>query len=339
MKSLANKFFGRFPGSNKARFAAVAAAAVSVVPVATPSAANAAYPDKPIRLVVPFPTGGGTDVLARLVAARMSTSLRQTIVVENSAGASGTIGANKVARSTPDGYTLLLGISGTHVIAPSTFPHLPYDPQRDFIPVSRIAYGGNILVANPGFAAHDLPGLIALAKKPGADIPYGSWGQGSGGHLAGTSINVAAKVQLRHVPYKGANPLLSDVMGGILPIGMSDPTAALSLIKAGKVRALAVSGAERSPALPNVPTFSESGVPLKLDIWFGLFAPANTPKPIVDLLEKVAHEAAADPKVKAKVAEFGLRDTQISRAAFAEQIRVETKTWAELVKATGVKFD
>lgn len=327
MKSLASACLG------------LAASMLAMATSTTSATAHAAYPDKPIRLVVPYTAGGGGDVLARVVAARMSAILKQPIVVENVPGASGTIGAHKVARAAPDGYTLLLGVSGTHVIAPSTFPRLPYDPLRDFVPVSRIAYGGNVLVANPGFAAHSLPELIAMAKKPGADIAYGSWGEGSGGHLAVTSINVAAGIQLRHVPYKGASPVLADVMGGTLPIGMSDTTTALSLIRAGKLRPLAVSGAERSPALPDIPTFAECGIPLKLDIWFGLFAPAHTPEPIVDLLEKAAHAAAADPAMKARVAEFGLHDTQIGRAAFAEQMRVETRTWAGLVKATGVKFN
>ncbi|UDM49613.1 tripartite tricarboxylate transporter substrate binding protein [Cupriavidus sp. MP-37] len=338
MKWLANARLG-FAARRHPYCAAAVAIAASMMAVATPSTAHATYPDRPIRLVVPYTAGGGGDALARMVAARMSTFLKQPIVVENVPGAGGTIGANKVARAAPDGYTMLLGVSGTHVIAPSTFPRLPYDPLRDFIPVSRIAYGGNVLVANPAFSAHSLPELIALARKPGADIAYGSWGEGSGGHLAVTSINVAAKIQLRHVPYKGASPVLADVMGGILPIGMSDTTTALSLIKAGKLRPLAVSGAERSPALPDIPTFAECGIPLKLDIWFGLFAPANTPEPIVDLLEKAAHEAAADPSLKARVAEFGLHATQISRAAFAEQMRIETRTWADLVKATGVKFN
>ncbi|OZI32447.1 ABC transporter substrate-binding protein [Bordetella genomosp. 10] len=312
---------------------------MSVLAATIPSVSAAAYPDKPIRLIVPFAPGGGTDILARIVAARMGTALKQTVVVENVAGASGTIGAAKVARSAPDGYTLLVGVSGTQVIAPATFPHLPYVPLKDFVAISRIAYGGNILVANPSFPAHNLEELISLAKKPGGDFAYGSWGVGSGGHLAGISINVAANVKLRHVPYKGAGPLMSDVIGGVLPLGMSDPTTALALIKAGKLRALAVSGAERSPALPHVPTFAESGVPLKLDIWFGLFAPAKTPEPIVELLEKAAQEAASDPEVKAKVAEFGMRGDWTPRAAFTDQMRAETRIWADLVKATGTDFN
>lgn len=301
--------------------------------------AGSSYPDKPIRLVVPFPAGGGSDILARILAAKMGPMLKQTVVVENISGATGTIGSTKVARSAPDGYTLLLGISGTHAIAPAIMPRLGYDPLRDFVPLARIAYGGNVLVANPSFSAQSLPALIALAKKPGSDIAFGSWGQGSGGHLAGISINVAAGIQLRHVPYKGASPVLTDLMTGTIPIAMSDIATALPLIKGGKIRALAVSGSDRSPALPEVPTFAEAGIPIKLDIWFALFAPSGVPKPILDKLEQVSQAAIRDADVQRKIGEYGLLSTPITRGAFAEQIQSDTRAWASLVKATGAKFD
>jgi len=304
-----------------------------------PATAADNYPDKPIRLVVPFPAGGGTDVVARLLAARLSTHLKATVIVENVAGATGTIGSAQVARAAPDGYTLLLGISGTHAIAPSIYPKLPYEPLRDFVAIGRIAYGGNVLVANPAYPARDIKALVALAKQPGADVTYGSWGPGSGGHLAGESLNVAAGIHLRHVPYKGVAPMLNDLMGGTLQIAMADLTAALPQIRAGKIRALAVSGAERSEALPDVPTFAESGIPFKLDSWFALFAPARTPTPIVDKLDQAMQHSMQDPALQAQIASFGMRYAPISRTQFTTQIREDTRTWATLVKSSGAALE
>ncbi|RZT30896.1 Bug family tripartite tricarboxylate transporter substrate binding protein [Cupriavidus agavae] len=322
-----------------ARLARISGAALMACALAAPAAAADSYPDKPVRLVVPFPAGGGTDVVARMLAARLTATLKATVVVENVAGATGTIGSAQVARAAPDGYTLLLGISGTHAIAPSIYPKLPYEPLRDFVAIGRIAYGGNVLVANPAFPARDVKGLVALAKQPGADLTYGSWGAGSGGHLAGESLNVAAGIQLRHVPYKGVAPLLNDLMGGTLQIAMADLTAALPQIRAGKLRALAVSGAERSEALPDVPTFAESGIPFKLDSWFGLFAPARTPAPVVEKLEQAMQQAMQDSALQAQIASFGMRYAPISRAQFTTQIREDTRTWATLVKSSGAALE
>ncbi|CAG2152351.1 Bug family tripartite tricarboxylate transporter substrate binding protein [Cupriavidus numazuensis] len=300
-----------------------------------PVAHAGAYPDKPIRLVVPFPAGGGTDVVGRLVAAGLSKDLGQTVVVENIAGATGTIGSAQVARSAPDGYTLVLGISATHAIAPAIFPKLPYDPVRDFVPIGRLFYGGNVLIAGPAFKGRDLPALIAEAKRPGADLAYGSWGNGSGGHLAGESLNVLSGIHLRHIPYKGVNPMLTDVIGGTLPVAMSDLAGTLPLIRSGKVRALAVTGSERSPALPDVPTFTESGVAFGVDSWFALFAPARTPTDIVDRLERALAAAMRDPAIKAQADSLGMRYTPQPRSAFAVQMRSDVTSWAALVKSSG----
>ncbi|MCA3183811.1 MULTISPECIES: tripartite tricarboxylate transporter substrate binding protein [unclassified Cupriavidus] len=315
---------------------AVGVAGGMIVPVA--SAADT-YPSRPIRLVVPFPPGGGTDVVGRMVAARLSTVLKGTVVVENVAGATGTIGTAQVARAAPDGYTIVLGISATHAIAPAIFPKLTYDPSRDFVPISRIAYGGNVLVANPAFPAHDVRTLIAMAKKPGADLAYGSWGQGSGGHLAGESLNVSAGIHLRHVPYKGVAPMLNDVMGGTVPVAMSDMAGTLALIRSGKVRALAVTGSERSAALPDVPTLAESGIAFRVDSWYALFAPARTPQAIVDRLEAAMHEAMQDSALQAQIAAMGMRYQPTSRAQFTSQMRDDTRAWAALVKSSGAALE
>lgn len=298
-----------------------------------------AWPAKPIRLVVPFPPGGGTDVVGRMVAARLSTVLKTTVVVENVAGATGTIGTAQVARTAPDGYTVVLGISATHAIAPAIFPKLPYDPLRDFVPIGRIAYGGNVLVANPTFPANDVRTLIAVAKQPGADVAYGSWGQGSGGHLAGESLNVSTGVHLRHVPYKGVAPMLNDVMGGTVPIAMSDLAGTLPLIRSGKVKALAVTGSERSDALPDVSTLAESGIAFKVDSWYALFAPAKTPAAIVDRFEGALLEAMQDGALRSQIAAMGMRYAPVSRAQFSSQMRDDVKAWAALVKSSGAALE
>lgn len=311
------------------------ALAVTAIWGVAPGAHAGPYPEKPIRLVVPFPAGGGTDVVGRLLAAGLSKELGQTVVVENVAGATGTIGSAQVARSAPDGYTLVLGISATHAIAPAIFPKLPYDPLRDFVPVSRLFYGGNVLIAGPGFTGRDLPALIAAAKRPGADLTYGSWGTGSGGHLAGESLNVLSGIHLRHIPYKGVNPMLTDVIGGTLPVAMSDLAGTLPLIRGGKVRALAVTGSERSPALPDVPTFTEAGVAFGVDSWFALFAPARTPSGIVDKLERATVAAMANPAIRAQADALGMRYAPQPRSAFAAQMRSDVTAWAALVKSSG----
>lgn len=313
--------------------------AFTAAPAHAAPAESGKFPDRPIRLVVPFPPGGGTDVIGRLVAARLSTALGGTVLVENVAGATGTIGSAQVARAAPDGYTLLLGISATHAIAPAIFPRLPYDPVRDFVPVGRLAYGGNVLVAGPAFTGKDLPALIAQARRPGADLAYGSWGPGSGGHLAGESLNVSSGIHLRHIPYKGVSPMLTDVMGGTLPVAMSDLAGTLPLIRSGKVRALAVTGSERSVALPDVPTFAESGVPFRIDSWFALFAPARTPAAIVDRLERAVDAIMAEPAMQAQAATLGMRFTPQPRAAFAAQMQQDIRAWAALVKTSGAALE
>ncbi|MGY8526016.1 Bug family tripartite tricarboxylate transporter substrate binding protein [Paracidovorax citrulli] len=322
------------------RRVALCAAAAFALSVPGTVAAQAAqgpdsYPSKPIRLIVPFPAGGGTDVIGRLLSTALSRQLGQSVVVENVAGATGTIGSAQAARAQPDGYTLLLGISATHAIAPAIYPTLAYDPLRDFVPIARLLHGGNVLVAGPGFTGRDLPALIAAAKRPGADLTYGSWGNGSGGHLAGESLNASAGIRLRHIPYKGVAPMMTDLIGGTVPVAMADIAAALPLIRSGKVRALAVAGTERSAALPDVPTFAEAGVAFAVDSWFALFAPARTPPGVVDKLERATGAAMRDPAIKGQIDGLGMRYVPQPRSAFAEQMRSDASTWAALVKSSG----
>lgn len=194
-------------------------------------------------------------------------------------------------------------------------------------------------MVNQGFPARDVKSLIAMAKQPNADLTYGSWGAGSGGHLAGESLNVAAGIHLRHVPYKGVAPMLNDLIGGTLQIAMADLTAALPQIRAGKIRALAVSGAERSVALPDVPTFAESGIPFRLDSWFAIFAPAKTPAPVVDKLDHALQQAMQDSTLQTQIANYGMRYAPISRAQFTDRMREDMRTWALLVKSSGATLE
>ena len=311
--------------------AALAAAALPAI--------GADFPSKPIRLVVPFPPGGGTDVMGRLLAQQLAQELKATVIVENLAGATGTLGSGRVARGDPDGYTLLLGISATHAIAPALFKDLPYQPERDFVAIARIAHGGNLLVVHPSFPANTVAELIAYAKRQSVPLAYGSWGNGSGGHLAAEAIRLYANVPMTHVPYKGVAPMLQDLLGGQILVGMSDLASTAPLIRSGKLKALAVTGPKRSAALPTVPTLVESGVPFDTESWYALFAPAKTPQPIVDQLARAAAKVLQNPEVAEKVVGLGMEPTPIARDAFDRQWRADIATWARVVQASGAKAD
>jgi tripartite-type tricarboxylate transporter receptor subunit TctC len=236
--------------------------------------AQAALGDKPVRLVVPFPAGGGTDVMGRLLAQSLSQELGATVIVDNVPGATGTLGCAQVARAVPDGHTLVLGISATHAIAPALFKDLKYRPD-DFTAIARVAHGGNVLVAHPGYAANTAPEMVALVKRSREPLMYGSWGNGSGGHLAMESLRLATGIETVHVPYKGVAPLLQDVVGGQIQVAMADVAGALPLLRAGRIKALAVTGTKRSSALPEVPTLVQGHIAFDTESWFALFAPAR----------------------------------------------------------------
>ncbi|MEG0316774.1 MAG: tripartite tricarboxylate transporter substrate binding protein [Comamonas sp.] len=291
---------------------------------------------KAIRIVVPFPAGGGTDVMGRLIALELGRELNATVIVDNVPGATGTLGSAQVARSAPDGFTLLLGISATHAIAPALFKDLKYSPERDFVALARIAHGGNVLVANAKYAADTLPEMLALVKRSGAPLMYGSWGNGSGGHLAVESIRLSTGIPMEHVPYKGVAPLLQDLAGGQIDVAMADVAGALPLLQAGKIKALAVSGRKRSSALPQVPTLVESGVAFDTEIWFSLFAPAKLPPAEVQRLAQASARALQKPHVVERIKSLGLEVDPISREGFVKQWHEDTAIWARLVKSSGV---
>lgn len=301
--------------------------------------AQAAFGDKPIKLVVPFPPGGGTDVMGRLLARALGEELKATVIVDNVPGATGTLGSAQVARSAPDGRTLLLGISATHAIAPALYKDLKYKPERDFTAIARVSYGGNVLVAYPGFAANSVSEMVALAKRSKEPLMYGSWGNGSGGHLAAESIRIATGIDMRHVPYKGVAPLLQDLVGGQIQVAMADVAGSLPLLQAGKIKALAVTGSKRSSALPKVPTLVEGGIAFGTDIWYALFAPARTPAAEVEQLAQASARALQRPEIIEKIKSLGMETDPISREAFDKQWHEDIATWARLVKVSGATAD
>jgi tripartite-type tricarboxylate transporter receptor subunit TctC len=300
--------------------------------------ARAALGNKPIRLVVPFPAGGGTDVMGRLLAQALGQELGATVIVDNVPGATGTLGSAQVARAVPDGHTLVLGISATHAIAPALFKDLKYRPD-DFSAIARVAHGGNVLVANPAYAANSAPEMVALVQRRREPLLYGSWGNGSGGHLAMESLRLATGIQTVHVPYKGVAPLLQDLVGGQIQVAMADVAGALPLLRAGRIKALAVTGARRSSARPDVPTLVEGGFAFDTESWFALFAPARMPADTMQQLAQAAGRALRRPEVIEKVKSLGMEADPISREAFEQQWHRDIATWARAVQASGLKAE
>ena len=299
-----------------------------------------AYPNHSIRLVVPFPAGGTTDILARDVAKKLTDTLGQSVVVDNRPGAGGNIGADLVAKAPPDGYTLLMGTVGTHAINPSLYAKMPYDHIKDFVPVVLVAGVPNVLVVNPSVPVNSVADLIKLAKsKPGA-INFASSGSGTSIHLSGELFKTMTGVDMTHVPYKGSSPALTDLMGGQVQIMFDNLPSSLALIKSGKLRAVAVTSLKRAPALPDVPTVSESGVPgFEASSWFGILAPAGTPAPIVAKLNAEVNKWLQSPEGKEQLLAQGAEVAGGPPEKFVAHIRAETDKWAKVVKASGAKVD
>lgn len=302
------------------------------------------FPDKPVRLVIPFPAGGGADSMARPMAARLSTLLGQPVVLDHRAGAGGTIAAEAVAVAAPDGYTLLFGTVGTHAINSGLRSKLPYDPVKDFAPVAMTHVAPRVLVVHPSLPAVDVKELIALAKaKPGA-LTFGSSGNGGVNHLAGALFMSMAGVDMLHVPYKGSSPAAQDLLGGRLSMVFDSIVVWSEHIRTGKVRALGVSSLARTPALPNVPTIAEAGAVVNLrgfDVanWLGVLAPARTPPDVVARLSAELKATMADPAVRQQMTAVGIDAVYSTPSEFAETIRKDIAKWAVVIKATGAKVD
>jgi tripartite-type tricarboxylate transporter receptor subunit TctC len=298
-----------------------------------------AWPSKPISLIVPFPAGGTTDVLARAVGLELSKSLGQPVIVESKPGAGSTLGADYVAKAKPDGYTLLMG-AVHHTIATSVYKKLPYDFQRDLAPITTVALVPNVLVVNPNVPARNVKELLALAKAEPGKLTYGSNGNGTGQHLIGAQFEGMGGVQLLHVPYKGSGPLTTDLLGGQITMSFDTVTPVLSHIKAGKLRALAVTTIRRSRALPDVPTLDESGLKgFNLGTWFGVLAPAATPRDIVTRLNAEIVKIINSPDFKKKMDDIGAEPIGNTPEQMAQQIKEDTERFARLVKEAKVSIE
>lgn len=313
-------------------------AAGPLLGAAAPAAAQEAYPTRPVRMVIPFPAGGSTDVVGRIAAARMSELLGQQVVVENKAGAGGNTGAASVARETADGYTLLLATISTHAINPALYPKMPYDPVKDFAPVSLLAVVPNVLVVHPSLEANNVQELIALLKANPGKYDYASSGIATPLHLSGELFKTMAGVDVVHVPYKGAGPALNDVLGGQVKIMFDNLPSSIGHIRSGKLRALAITTKQRSPALPDLPTMAEAGLPgYETYTWNALFAPAGTPQTVVDKLAGVAAQAVNEPAVKERLADLSAVAVGAGPDDLARHVEAELAKWAPIVKASGAK--
>ena len=319
---------------------AVAIAAVLSIGMVAPAGAQGAYPTKPVRLVVPFPPGGTTDILARAVAQKLSETWGQQVIVDNRPGAGGNIGSELVAKSAPDGYTLLMGTVGTHAINPSLYAKMPYDHVKDFTPVILVAGVPNVLVVNPSLPVNSVSELIAYGKANPNKLNFASSGNGTSIHLSGELFRTMTGVAMTHVPYKGSSPALTDLIAGQVQLMFDNLPSSLQFIKAGKLRALAVTSAERSSALPEVPTLAESGLPgFEASSWFGVLAPAGTPNDIIVKLNTAIAGWLATADAKEKLAAQGAIAAGGAPDAFVRHIAAESNKWAKVVKASGAHVD
>ncbi|CAO3980088.1 Bug family tripartite tricarboxylate transporter substrate binding protein [Achromobacter mucicolens] len=319
----------------RTRLLARCALAACLTP-ALPAAMAQTYPAKPITLVVPHSAGGTSDILARTVAAEAAKTLGQTIVIDNKGGANGTIAAKQVASSAPDGYTLLLATASTHGINPSLYSRISYDAVKDFTPVTLLATVPNVLVVGPNVKAGNVQELIAFIRSQGDKTNMGSAGAGTPGHLAGEMFKSEAKLQFTHVPYKGGSPAITDLIGGQIDFMFTTIPGVLPHVKAGSLRALAVTSPERSSAMPDVPTMAESGLPgFQAVSWHGIVAPAGTPDAVVARLNQALTGALAAPEVKQRLLEEGARASGVNTAEFGKFIQTEMAAWAKAVKDSG----
>jgi tripartite-type tricarboxylate transporter receptor subunit TctC len=302
--------------------------------------AQGTFPDKPIKLIVPFAPGGVTDTSGRLIAEALAKRLGQPVVVENKAGASGNIGTKGVISAAPDGYTLVLGFDGTMVINPHVFSPAPFDPLLDLAPVGKIGDAILILVAYPGVPYKTLQELIAFSKKEAKGVSYGTSGIGGTPHIAGELLNQQTGSNLVHVPYKGGGQAISDALGGNIPLVYTAVAGAHQYVKTGKLNALAVSSAKRSSSLPDVPTFIESGVAgFEVSSWVGILAPAQTPRAVVDKLNRELNAVLVSPDIAEKLATLGITATPGTPDAFGAQIKADLAKYGKVVKAAGIKAE
>jgi tripartite-type tricarboxylate transporter receptor subunit TctC len=314
---------------------------LGVVLAPGPAGAQApdSWPSRPIRFILPFPPGGGTDILGRLIAERLTANLGQPVVTENRGGAGGNVGAEAAAKSAPDGYTIVL-VAPSLTISPSLYSKLNYDPVKDFAPVSLVATVPNVMVTNPAVPANTLAEFIRLAKSKPGEMNFGSGGSGTSNHLAGELFNIVAGVKLVHVPYKGVNLAMNDVLSGRIQLVVIGIPATVPNIKAGKLRALALVAPRRSPVLPDVPTVAEAGLPnFEVTTWYGILAPAGTPKAIVVRLNAELAKIMHSPELKDRLDALATDPVTSTPEEFAGLIKREIAKWREVVREAGLKAD
>jgi len=322
------------------RLAWVAGAVALTLAAHTPAHSAQTYPDRPIRLITPFPAGGAADTLARALARSLTDATQQTVIVENRAGAGGIIGTATVAKAAPDGYTLLLGNVSTLATAPSLYTKLPYDPMTDFTPLTLVGRSPLVFAVNEQSPLKALPDLIqAASAKPGT-LDYGSSGAGSITHLTGELLNVAAKGGLVHIPYKGSPPVVLAVVSGELDMGVTQVAEMLPQYRGKQLRPLAITGNERLPAIPEVPTAAELGVRgLEATTWYAVVAPKGVPQPVIDVLQPMLVKALDDPELKKRFIDEGLIIQSSTPQALSDLMKKEIPAWAEVVQRAGVKLD
>lgn len=302
--------------------------------------AQGAYPAKPVRIVVPMAPGGNGDIIARLIGQDMAAALGQPVVVDNKPGAGGNIGADQVAKSPADGYTLVLGAVGTHAINGSLYKKMPYDIQRDFAPVTMMASVPNVLVVNPALPVKSVQELIAYGKTNPGKLSFASSGAGSSIHLSGEMFKSMTGVEMSHIPYKGSAPALQDLIGGQVQLMFDNLPTSLPHIRSGKLRALAVTSLTRSPSLPNVPTLAESGLTgFEAGSWFGILAPAGTPKEVVAKLDADIQKSLNRVDMSQKLQELGFQPSIKGPDAFRQYIGQEIKKWERVIKQSGATAD
>jgi tripartite-type tricarboxylate transporter receptor subunit TctC len=323
-------------------FAARAARALAACLVALGAAGALAqpYPSKPIRLIVPFPPGGSTDIFARPIAQKLSEALKQQVIVDNRGGAGGTIGADAAAKSPPDGYTLLMGHIGTLAVAPSIYPNLSYDPVKSFTPVSMVATVANVLVVNPSLPANNVAELIAYARANPGKLSYGSGGNGSAAHIALELFKQRTGTEIVHVPYRGTSPSVTDVIGGQVAMTMTGVPPVLPFVQSGRLKALGVSSRQRVEALPNVPTIAEAGVKdFEATQWYGIVAPAGTPQPIVARLNAELRAILQSAEMRERLKTLGAVPAPSTPEEFGRHIASEIVRWRAVIQGTHIKAD
>jgi tripartite-type tricarboxylate transporter receptor subunit TctC len=312
---------------------------VAFAAAASLSALGQSFPNRPVRLVVPFPPGGPTDIVARPLAQLLGDSLKQPVVIENKGGAGGSIGADSVAKSAPDGYTLLMATVGTHAINAALYRKLPYDPIKDFTPIALVASAPVAVVVNPAAQIGSVQDLIAQAKANPGKVSFGSAGAGTPGHLTGEMFATAAGVKLQHVPYKGSAPAVTDLLGNQIPMMFDPVQSVLQHVKGGKLRALAISGKTRSPVLPDVPTLDEAGVKdFETTAWWAVFAPANVPADVVAILRAELDRLVRSEAFKQKLGDLGVQPSA-APLSLPEFQKAEIVKWGKAVRDSGAQQD